>query len=811
MKDILKRALPHVLCVFVFTVVLFIYYSPILSGKKLVQNDFVQAVGSLKEATDYSKSSSEEILWSNSMFSGMPVWRGYSSNFIKQFHIAISNTIPSPILLGMMGFIGFYILMLSIGCNFWIAFLASSAFVFSSFNIISIEAGHINKVYDMALMAPVIGGIIFTYKKRYWLGAAITALFLSLHIFYGHYQITYYLIICILFVVLYFLHQSILFKQINLFIKSSLILILSAAIAVGPNISQIWTTKVYSKSTQREGSELASKIENSKKGLDKDYTFAWSNGITEVLSIYIPYIHGGSSNEELGQNSDSYKALTSNGVPKSEAKSFIKNIPLYWGNQPFTSGPIYFGATVFFLFILSLFLVKDNIRWWMLALSVLAIALSWGKNFEVLSNIFYDYVPLYNKFRSVTMIMSIAQITFPLMAGYALLQISKSTLTEKQFIHGLKWSVIICVGISLFFALFGGVIFDFSSDNDAQLKQQFPDWLLQAILQDRENKLQSDALRSLIIVVISGGVLWAFLKSKITSTMMYVGLSVLVLLDLTLVDKRYLNNSSFKPASFMDSQALGLTEIDAAILKDTSYHRVLNFSKSPFNDATTSFYHKSAGGYSAIKLGRYQDLIERQLSKNNINAYNMLNIKYFIVPDQKTQQPMLQQNPDALGNAWFVNKYEVAANADAEMNCLDTLNTRLSACISKDFAKDVQGVATGSDSLSQIKLVAYHPNRLAYNSTTTSDRLAIFSEIYYQPGWNAYIDGKLTPHVRANYVLRGLKVPAGNHKIEFKFEPEHYFLTEKISLYGSILLILFIVGILVKEIVSLNRHKPIAA
>lgn len=809
MKHILlKRFLPHFISILAFTCVLYVYYSPIISGKKLVQNDFTQAVGSLKEATSYSAQSSEEILWSNSMFSGMPVWRGYSSNVIKKFHIAITNFIPSPILLGLVGFIGFYILMLAMGGNCWIGFIGGAAFVFSSFNIISIEAGHINKVYDMALMAPVLAGIIFTYKGKYWIGAAVTAIFLSLHIFYGHYQITYYLIISVLFITGYFLFESIKQKKIKNFFRASIILLISVIVAVGPNISQIWTTKIYSKNTQREGSELSTKLENSKKGLDKDYTFAWSNGISEVFSIFIPYIHGGSSNEDLGQNSATYNALSENGVPKTEAKIFVKNVPLYWGDQPFTSGPIYFGAVVVFLFVLSFFLIKDNLKWWLLALSVLAIMLSWGKNLPFLSDFFYDNIPLYDKFRSVTMIMSIAQLTFPLMSGYVLIKIVNKEIELPELFRGMKWSLIICGGITLVFGLLGGVFFDFTADNDLQLKQQMPEWLMQAIYDDRATKLRSDAFRSLFFILAVSALLWSFVKEKITPQLFYIAISLLVLIDLTLVDRRYLNNESFKPANYMSNQVFVPASIDEAILQDKDpYYRVMNFAKSPFQDATTSYFHKSAGGYSAIKLGRYQDLIERQLSKNNMGVYNMLNIKYFIVPNPKTQEPIAQKNDEALGNSWFVEKYLFVKNADEEMKALDSINPKRIAYIDQKFSESIKDLNIINDSNASIKLTSYHPNRLTFNSHTASPQLAVFSDIYYQPGWNAYINKKMTPHVRANYVLRALVVPAGDNVIEFRFEPQHYFNTEKISLFGSIFLVLFVLGIISRELFIFFKYR----
>lgn len=797
-NNILRKLLPHLVAHFAFILILCIYYAPIFSNKKLLQNDTMQAAGFLKESNDYAQKSGEEILWTNSMFSGMPSWRGYSANIIKHYHYITTNLIPVPLLLSYLAFLGFYILLLAIGADHWLSFIGSAAFAFSSFNIISIEAGHINKVFDMALMAPVIAGIILVYNKKYWIGAAVTALFLSIHIFYAHYQITYYLIIMIFFLGMYELIKSILQKNIPHFAIGSAILILSAIIAAGPNLSQIWTTQVYSKNTQRGGTELTigkDSTNKSSKGLDKDYTFAWSNGKMESMTVFIPYLYGGSSNEALGQNSDTYQALIDNNVPKSDAKNYIKNIPLYWGDQPFTSGPVYFGAIIFFLFVLGLFLVKDGMKWWILAVTVLAFLLSWGKNFEAFNDIFYYNFPLYNKFRSVTMTMAIAQLTFPFLAIAVLVTVVRHEVTYEDFWKGLKWSTIICGGTALFFALLGGTFFDFSTEKDAELAKQIPEWMMDAIRADRGNKLRSDAFRSLFFVVVAAGLLWAFVKEKIKPQVFYISLAVAVLLDLTLVDKRYLNFDNFKSASKIEKEAFSTTEADDMILQDQDpYYRVANFSKNIFNDATTSYYHKSIGGYSAIKLGKYQDLIDHQLSKNNMAVYSMLNTKYFIVPDQKTGAPFVQKNHGAMGNAWFVDSIKLVKTADEEMLALDSTDLRSIAIIDDEFTEGLKGLVFTKDSTASIKLTDYHPNHLAYQAKGRTEQLCVFSEIYYQPGWNAYVDGKLTPHYRANYVLRAMRIPAGEHTIEFKFEPQHYFIGEKISMAGSIVFVVFLFG-----------------
>ncbi|HWZ23477.1 MAG TPA: hypothetical protein VNW06_12530, partial [Cytophagaceae bacterium] len=623
-NNLLKSIYPHLIAIFAFLAILFIYYYPVLSNKKLVQNDVTQYQGALKESSDYAKSSGEEILWSNSSFSGMPMWRGYNSNLLSYLHKVITNTLPVPVYLGILAFIGFYILMLAFNANVWISFIGSAAFVFSSFNIISIEAGHINKVLGMATMAPVLGGIIMTYRKKYLAGAAITTFFLSLQIFYAHFQITYYLIIIIFFLGIYELVTAIKSKETKSFIISSAILIACAIVAVGPNVSQLWTTQVYSKSTTRGGSELTSKKTDS-GGLDYDYAMRWSNGVDEVLTILIPYYYGGSSNESLSTSSNTYQALIDNNVPKAEAKQFIKNIPLYWGNQPFTSGPVYFGSIVFFLFVLGLFLIKDKFKWWILAASIFGLLLSMGSNMEVVTKLLFYNLPLYNKFRSVTMAVSIAQLLFPLLAGVVLVKIASDEISYKDFMKGLVWAAGL-TGLFLLIGLFVSFGSDFISESDAQLTaNKMPEWVIDAIHADRGSMLRGDIFRSFFFIAIAAGLLWAFITKKIKPIVFYLVLAAAVLLDLTAVDKRYLSSENFKSSKTLERDVFSMTAYDEIITQDKDYFRVYNVTKNPFNDATTSYYHKSIGGYSAIKLGKYQDLIENQLDKNNMGVLNMLN------------------------------------------------------------------------------------------------------------------------------------------------------------------------------------------
>jgi hypothetical protein len=805
----LKSATPHIAAALVFLIILFIYFFPYIDvfhpGKSLIQSDITQITGSLKEANDYQSKTGEEILWSNSGFAGMPVWRGYGNNALNYFHYFTNAILPNPVLLCFIAFIGFYILLKSFKVNDWLSFAGAAAYTFSSFTLISIEAGHINKVYDMALMSPVLAGIVMTYQGRYWLGSAVTALFLSLQIYYGHVQITYYLFILVLFFVIAHFIVSIKTKTVPAFFKASILLVFVAVLSVAPNVSKLWTMSEYVKSTTRGGSELSTQ-QTEGGGLDKDYAFQWSNGKMETMTIFIPYFYGGSSHEELGKSSNVYKQLAAKGYAQ-EAKNITKSIPLYWGDQPFTSGPVYFGAIICFLFVLGLFLVKDNTKWWILGATILSIMLSWGKNIEWFTDIFFNYVPLYNKFRSVTMTLSIAQVTVPLLGFLALRNILNGTVSKAEVLDALKKSTMITGGIALFFALFGSAFFDFTSENDAQLSQ-FPKWLMEAIESDRASKLRWDSLRSLFFVAAAAGLIWASVKEKITLRNFYLALSFLILIDLTMVDKRYLNNDDFKVKKNYDKEVFAKTSADETILQDQDPDfRVLNFTKGITSDAVTSYYHKSLGGYSAIKLRRYQDLIDSAISKNNMAVINMLNTKYFIVGDKETGAEMAQRNPGALGNAWFVSNFKFVKNADEEINAIKNFDPSTTALVDEKFKEQLQGKSFSKDPSDKIELVSYHPNRLSYKYKASNESLAVFSEVYYQPGWNAYIDGKPSPHFRANYILRAMVLPAGKHTIDFKFEPKSYEMGEKISLAGSAFLIIFLLLVFAKEILTYYKNQ----
>ncbi len=828
MNKLFKSFLPHLLACVVALVLFFVYFSPVLSGKTIFQSDVLQVKGSLHEAETYMKQTGEEILWSNSSFAGMPVWRGYSNNWLRFIHNAL-NTLPQPVLLTFLSFLGFYILLLAYRANIWLAFLGGLAFAFSTFNFISIEAGHVNKVYDMALMAPVLAGVVLTLRGKYWLGAAVTLLFLGLQIFYGHVQISYYLMIMIGILFLVELISPILSGVLDAtenatgrgkgliilaeigkriikektwlpLVKPSLILLVILGISVLPNASRLWTTAEYGKSTPRNGAVLTPANKPKQTGLDKDYAYRWSNGLAEPMTFFIPSFYGGGSNEEWSSKTETYKFLEQN-----QALDALRQFAHYWGEQPFTGGPIYFGAIVCFLFVLGLIVVKERVRWWLLIVAVLSIMLSYGKNLSWFNDFMFHYIPLYNKFRSVTMTVSMTQLAFPLLGFLALKKIFSGELTEKETWNGIKWATIITGGLALLLCLLSGVFFDFVTSQEREIIARQPEYaaVFKAVKSDRELWLRMDAFRSLFFVIATAGLLWAYNTQKIKATVVYVALGLLIVLDLWGVNKRYVNDENFKDVKKLERQMFVTSPADEEILKDKDpYFRVFNLTQDPRGDAITSYHHKSLGGYSAIKLTRYEDLLDSCILQGNQQVLNMLNTKYLIQPNQQRTALIAIPNLGALGHAWFVKEFRMVNTPDEALKGLKTFNAAQTAYVEAEFASQLNGLTISQDSASTIKLTSYHPNKLAYDAQTQGEKLAVFSDIYYQPGWNAYIDGKLVSHMRVNYVLRGLRIPAGNHKIEFRFEPESYYTGEKFALFGSVIFYIVLLGLFGKVLLD---------
>jgi hypothetical protein len=794
--DKLKKLFPHFAAIALFAVMALAYMHPLLEGKKLFQSDIVQFLGMSKEIVDFREETGEEALWTNSMFSGMPAYQIstlYPSNWSKKLLKMVSSSIPHPANLLFLMMAGAYFMFIMMGVGWRYALIGALGFGLASYSVIIIETGHNSKAHAMAYMAPVIGSILLTYRGRYLLGSALLALFLSLEIATNHLQITYYLLLVVLLLGLVKLIDASKKGQLAEFSKATGLMVIAAMVAIGPNISALWTTADYGAETMRGKSELSTKQESS--GLDKDYAMSYSYGIDETLTLLIPNFKGGGSQGSLSEKSEVFKTMIDKGIPKGQAQGIIKSLPLYWGDQIYVAGPVYLGAIICFLAMLGFLTVKFENKGWLLAAFVLSIVLSWGNNFAVVSDLFFNYFPGYNKFRAVSMTLVIAQLILPIAAVLGV-----KVFLESEDKKSMRRKLLIAVGtvggICLVFALIPSAFFDFTTDKDAQLgRAGFPDWLISALVDDRISLMRSDALRSLFFIVASGGLLYFAQLGKLKSNVAVLLIATLVLVDLWVVDLRYLNEDNFI-SSRKNKNIISPTAANQEILKDTDPNfRVINLSVSTFNDSKTSYFHKSIGGYHGAKLKRYQELVDSCISKTNLAVLNMLNTKYFITPD-KEGRPSVRRNPLALGNAWFVDKVRMVENADEELAALseDDFNPEKIVVIDKRFADQLNGFQPSTDSSANIYFLEYKPNYLKYETEASTDQIAVFSEIYYANGWNAYVDGELHPHLRANYVLRSMRIPAGNHEVEFKFEPEVYATGEKISLAGSILLVLFVIG-----------------
>ena len=794
-----KNLLPHITAIIIFILTTLIYVNPVLSGKKLKQGDIVNYRGMSKEIKDFRAKTGEEPLWTNSMFGGMPAYQismEYKSNLVKKIDKIFRLGLPRPADYIFLNFIGFYILLLVLGVNPWLSIVGAFAYTFSSYFFIILDAGHNSKAHAIAYMAPVIAGVLLTYKKKYILGAAITLLFVSLEIAANHLQITYYLIFILLFIGIAELIHSIKNKQLTHFFKATGLLFIVAILAVGPNITNILLTNQYSKDSIRGKSELTTNIENKTSGLDKDYATQWSYGKQETLTLMIPNAKGGSS----GYLGEDIKNL--DGVPQN-FKQIIAQQNHYWGNQPFTSGPVYVGAIIFFLFILGLLIIKTRLKWVILAATLLSIFLSWGHNMMWFSDIFFHYVPGYNKFRTVSMTLVIAELCIPLLAMLTVQKIinTPSILKTKKKEFYIAFGL--TGGLAFLFYLLPSTFFNFISTNELTTftaqKTSYPqsagqiDIFLNALETVRINIFKADTLRSMFLIIISGALLYFFANNTIKTPVLITILGVLIVLDMWGIDKRYLNDDKFDVARKIE-HPFTASRADKQILQDTDPDfRVFNMTVSPFNDASTSYFHKSIGGYHGAKLRRYQDVIEHHISNNNTDVLNMLNTKYFILAD-KNRQPYAQYNSEALGHVWFVSNYVFVEDADHEIDALNNFKPDSTVIIDKRFKSMIDSVSISTTPNGTITLQSYAPNKLVYTSNTPNNQIAVFSEIYYKDGWNAYVDDELHPYFRANYILRGMVIPKGKHTIIFKFEPQLYTTGESIAMVSSILLILLVVA-----------------
>ena len=790
--NLIKIIKPHFIVLLLFVAISFIYFSPLIEGKMLEMHDIKQWQGMSKEITDFRNETGEEALWTNSMFSGMPAYQiaaRSNGNLIQYVVKVITFGMPRPANLLFLYLLGFYILLLSLKIDYRLSAIGAIAFAFSSYFFIIIQAGHMTKAQAIAYLPMVVAAVLYTYRGKIYLGGLLTALTVALQLYANHLQITYYLVLILLLIGIVQLIKDIKANNLVDFFKRTGVLILAALLASGTSFTRLATTMEYGKDSTRGKSELTDNIDNKTTGLDKDYATQWSYGITESFTLLIPNFYGGASQGSLSENSETYQAIKRS----PNAKKLIKQLPLYWGDQPIVSGPTYAGAIVMFLFFLGIFFVKSKMRIWLIIATILSLMLAWGKNFMPLTDFFLDYFPGYNKFRAVSMILIIAEFTIPLLGFLALNKFLVSKHSELEKKKPLQLAFYLSGGLCIFFALFSSLFFDFVGLQDINLEKN--GWPIDALQSDRANLLKTDAWRSFIFITLTFSLLWLFIKNKIQSKYVILSIGVLILLDMWTVNKRYLNNDHFARKSKVE-KPYNKTQADQQILRDTDpNYRVFNSSVSTFNDASTSYFHKSIGGYHGAKLKRYQELIERHISMGNQSVINMLNTRYII-----NRNGQVQKNSAALGNAWFVSKINLVENADEEINALSGFDPKSTAVIDKRFSDQIINVLDSNTG--NINLLEYRPNYLKYNSESVNEGIAIFSEIYYDKGWNAYINGEKKSHFRANYVLRGMKIPSGNHIVEFKFEPLTYKIGETVSLTSSIILLLLLSFACYKELSS---------
>lgn len=842
-----KKILPHIIAVVAFIVVSLVFFSPVMEGKKLFQSDMAQFDGASKELHDYEKASGEGANWANAMFSGMP---SYQIAFPQSNNIF--NTIAPPLTLWNRSFdagiffimmLGFYVFMCSMGAKPLISAFSALIYALGSYNVIIITVGHITKAWAMAMIAPILAGMILVFKRKYISGIIIFTLSLGLQIYFNHIQITYYTLIAALILGITYLIYAIKEKQIKNFALSCGALIIAAVIAVMPNSSHLALNAEYAKHTMRGGSELTIKANdntnNNEKGLTIDYAYAWSYGVGETFTMLIPDFKGGGSSdnrwESLAENRLQELQTTQ---PAQASHPQIQQVinqyagSTYWGEQPFTAGTVYFGAIVIFLSLLGFLLIKGAERWWLLFATIVSILMSWGSNFMILNEFLFNHLPLYNKFRTPSMILVIANVTLVITAFLGLKEFFNKEIDNNKKTTSLFISGGIVGGFCLLCALLPDLFASFTSSQDSVFETMLGNSFIQALYEDRKSAFTSDALRSFIFIAIAFVSLFLFAKDKLKKEIIVIVIiGIASVIDLWQVDKRYISNDNYKKTYELEIQSTPALETIKADVeaKNINHYRVYNMAVNTFNDASTSFYVPSIGGYHGAKLQRYQDIIsfhltnpnyvqkdlndtsllktnqirqffytyQQQIKCPNLQVLNMLDTKYFILPVGQEGGTAIE-NPEACGAAWFVENIKTVNTADEEILALNDFNPQHTAILNKEFASQLQNKDfSNADQQATITLQESpnkNPDLKIYKTKSTTAQLCVFSEIYYKDGWKAYIDGKETPILRANYVLRALEVPAGEYTIELRCEPDTLKTFNIINLIGSILIVVFVIG-----------------
>lgn len=816
----------YIIAILAFAVISWVYFYPVMQGKRVKQHDMEMHKGMAQELTQYRESTGETALWTNSAFSGMPAWNitaPQKTNLFQYVHKVLSIGLPSPLGSVFISMLGFFILLLVLDVGVWVSALGAIAYGFTSYLYIIIGAGHNAKAVAMAYMAPVIAGVLLTYKGKYLWGLVLTAIAASLELYANHLQITYYLILILVVIVIAEFISDIRQKKLLHFVKASLMLVLVAVISVLTFSTKLYANYEFGKETTRGKPVLVSNESNQTKGLERDYITQWSYGKGETWSLMIPNAKGGASAYIGKQNPALDKA-------DRQFKDSIAQSNAYWGDQPGTSGPVYVGAIVVFLFVLGALTVKGKLKWALLIATVLSILLSWGKNFMGFTNFFLDYIPGYDKFRAVSMTLVIAEVTMPLLGFLGLAEMVKSPENAKKNMTKFFIALGITAGFCLLFYLLPKTFFNFLSQEEAKQfaamsagKDGAVYGMFATQLEDvRVAIFRKDALRSLIFIVLAAVPLFLYVKGKLKAIPAFVILAALIIVDMFPIDKRYLNDDNFIDKAKFDKPFVA-SPANQYILNDKALDfRVADITRDMFNDASTCYFHKSIGGYSGAKLRRYQDVITKYLGPelNQLRSVktaqdmallleqqevlNMLNTKYIIFNPQS--QPF--ENPFAYGNAWMVNDIQIANTPNEEFNALATTDLHRTAIIGKEFEQQVTGYRPQSAEGS-ITLTDYKPNQLTYNFSANENKLVVFSEIWTSKGWTMWIDGQESPLLRANYLLRAAMVPSGQHEIVMRYEPKIWKVGGIVSLVSSLALILFAIGAVIYTIASKKKEKTV--
>jgi hypothetical protein len=789
----LQKFFPHALAILGFVIVSTLYFFPVLQGKQIFQSDIAQYTGMAKEQNDFRATHHEEPYWTNSAFGGMPTYQ-LGAKYPHDYVGAIDDVLrflPRPADYLFLYFLSFYVLMLVLKADPLKAFFGALAFGFSTYLIIILGVGHNAKAHAIAYMPMVVAGFVMVFQRKYILGGLLTMFAVALEVNANHFQMTYYLLILLLILSGYFIYEGIKSKEYKSLLYSIGTLIAAGIIAIGANATNLLATVEYANFSIRGKSDLSFKPDGSKSTTDgamtRDYITEYSYGIAESFNLIAPRLFGGSNNEKVGTDSSMFEFMISQGVPEGQATDFVTAMPTYWGDQPIVSAPAYIGAVVFFLAILALFIDERKIKYVFLGGAFLTLILSWGKNFPALTDFCIDYIPMYNKFRAVSSIQVILELCFPVLAIMGLQSFFK--LEKGKQLKPLLQSG--AVGLGLIIVLFlSKSLFSFSGTSDSYLIESYGPSFVDALKADRKSLYSADLLRSGFFILISAGTLWLFIKNRIAQNTAIILVGLFMVSDLFFVDKNYVSNKDFINAREVEVP-FQETPTDTEILKDPTNYRV--FDIQGLMQARTSYYHKAIGGYSAVRPKRMQQLFDYQIAKNNLEILNMLNVKYVIQTDKEGKEyPII--NPDANGNAWFVSKVNLVQNSDAEMKALDKLNSKETAVINENEFTSIKGKAFAKDSSATITLDSYQPNNLKYTSNNTKEGLAVFSEMYYENGWKALVDGKETPILRADYALRAIVVPAGKHTIEFKFDPQVVKTGGAITLVSCLGMLFLLVG-----------------